>query len=328
MNPETTPKNAFVLKISPSGDDLVPEALQTGEIIIGWAWAEGLLDPALDWPAFREIVRSTYYPEEPTLHSAGNAAGHLWRFIREMVPGDLVVVPHWSEFYVAEITGAAIRDASKVEADSAYRRPVRWLNEGRSIPRSHARLALISRMKIRGTCADASDLVAEIEECLNLAEQGVTPTFQNDLQGRLVRETLAEIRGGRIENYGFEQLIGNVLEKLGATDVRIVPRINDMGADLVAFFRVAGVFRYKVAVQAKHWQPYPPVGRAEVEQLINGIEAEAANLGMLITSGTIAEEAYQMAEQYLEEKGVRIEMVDGEQFSKLIVESGITTGTI
>ena len=326
MDPEPASKNAFVLKISPGGRDLVPEALQTGEIIIGWAWAEGLLGPALDWPSFREIVRKVYYADDPTLHSAGNAAGHLWRFIREMTPGDLVVVPHWSEFYVAEVTGAATYDASKQEADSAYRRPVKWLNQGKSIPRSHARLALNSRMKIRGTCADASDLVAEIEECIHLAGQGVTPTFQNDLQKRLIRETLAELRGGHIENYGFEKLIGNVLEKLGALDVRIVPRINDMGADLVAFFRVAGVFRYKVAVQAKHWQPHPPVGRAEVEQLINGIEAEEAQLGMMITSGTIAEEAYQVAEKYLEEKGVRIEMVDGEQFSKLLVEIGITAG--
>ena len=324
MAPEPAPKNAFVLKISPSGNDLVPEALQDGMIIIGWAWADGLLDPALNWPAFREIVHKTYYADEPTLHSAGSAGGHLWRFIREMMPRDLVVVPHWSEFYVAEVMGAATYDASRVEADSAYRRPVRWLNQGKSIPRSHARLGLNSRMKIRGTCADASDLLAEIEECIDLAAQGLAPTFQNDLQNRLVRETLSELRSGHIENYGFEKLIGNVLEKLGGLDVRIVPRIKDMGADLVAFFRVAGVFRYKVAVQAKHWQPHPPVGRTEVEQLINGIEAEEAQLGMLITSGTIAEEAYQVAEKYLEEEGVRIEMVDGEQFSKLIEEIGIT----
>src|SRR6266478_2625850 len=83
-------------------------------------------------------------------------------------------------------------------------------------------------------------------------------------------------------------------------------------------FRIAGAFLQTVAVQAKHWQPEPPVGRNVVEQLIGGIEAESASLGMVITAGTIAEEAKVAAKQYFEDKGIRIELLDGEQFSKLI----------
>ncbi|MEK7768321.1 MAG: restriction endonuclease, partial [Pseudomonadota bacterium] len=95
-------------------------------------------------------------------------------------------------------------------------------------------------------------------------------------------------------------------------------------ADVLATFRVAGAFRQVVAVQAKHWQPNPPVGKEVVEQLIKGIEAESANLGMVITSGSISDEAVQAAENYFEEKGIKIELVDGEQFAKLIVEHGIS----
>ncbi len=40
-------KDAFVLRISPSGVDRVPEALETNELIIGWSEAAGLLDPSL-----------------------------------------------------------------------------------------------------------------------------------------------------------------------------------------------------------------------------------------------------------------------------------------
>ena len=95
------------------------------------------------------------------------------------------------------------------------------------------------------------------------------------------------------------------------------------GADVVATFRVAGVFTQVVAVQAKHWQSEPPVGRAVVDQLICGIEAEEASLGMVITSGTIGEDAVAKAKDYTEEKGIPIELVDGEQFAKLIIEHGI-----
>lgn len=318
-------QSAFVLRIAPAGVDKVPEALRSGELIIGWAEADGLLEPNLSWENFRDIVRRAYFADQPDLRKAGGAAGHLWRFIREMKPGDLIVVPYGAEFFVAEVSGPATYDRAKVNDDSAYRRAVQWLNGGKPISRQLAKSALLSRMKTQGTCADATDLLDEIKECLGLAQGGQAPTFQTDLQARLVREVLTELRSGRIENFGFERLIQTVLRGLGAEEVRIVPRSQDKGADLLATFRVAGTFQQVVAVQAKHWQPEPPVSREVVEQLIRGIEAESADLGMVVTSGSISDDAVRAAEQYFEEKGIRIELLDGEQFAKLMVEHGIRT---
>lgn len=59
-----------------------------------------------------------------------------------------------------------------------------------------------------------------------------------------------------------------------------------------------------------------------MQQLINGIEAEGASLGMVVTTGVIAGDAVEAAEKYFENRGIRIELVDGEQFAKLIVEHG------
>jgi predicted Mrr-cat superfamily restriction endonuclease len=318
-------QSAFVLRIAPSQIDRVPEALEKGQLIIGWANAKGLLDETLDWESFREIVHNSYHAEEANYRRAGAAAGHIWRFVRGMKTGDLVVVPYWADFYLAEIVGPATYDPALSGDDSSYRRNVRWLNNKQPIPRRIAPSALISRMKIQGTSADALDLLEAIKTCLAVASTGEVPTFHNDLQARLIREVLAELREGRMESYGFERLIATVLQSLGSKDVRIVPRGKDKGADLLATFLVAGAFQQVVAVQAKHWQPEPPVGPDVVQQLINGIEAESANLGMVITSGTISEEASQLAEQYFVDKGIRIELIDGFQFAKLIVENGITT---
>lgn len=113
------------------------------------------------------------------------------------------------------------------------------------------------------------------------------------------------MRGGRIDSFGFEHLIKTVFESLGTKECRIVSRNQDKGADIIATFRVAGAFQLRVAVQAKHWQPEPPMERSVVEQLIRGIEAETANLGMVITSGTISDDAYQAAQEYFEDKGGR-----------------------
>lgn len=318
-------EQAFVLRIAPSRIDRVAEALRDDHLIIGWSDAKDLLDPELDWDQFREIIRVSRYADEGNLRRAGAAAGHLWRFIREMDVGDLVVVPHGSEFYVAEVKGPAFFDDSKQEENTAYRRPVTWLNGKKAIPRSVAKSALISRMKTQGTCADATDLLYQIIECLEAAGGNKTPSFEADLQARLVHQTLDELRSGRMDSFKFERLIETVLRGLGAVETWIVPRNQDKGVDIYAAFLVAGVFRQIVAIQAKHWKPDPPVDRAVIEQLIRGIEEgkEAVSLGMVITSGTIGDDAYAVAEAYAEEKGTKIEMVDGEQFAKLIIEHGI-----
>ena len=316
-------RQAFVLRISPSEVDRVQEAVNADQIIIGWADAAALLVPTLEWDAFREIIRSRYYPDQPNLRKAGNAAGHMWRFIRDMKPGDLVVVPHWSEFYVSEVVGPPTHDPSKVGDDTAFRRIVTWLNNKRPIPRALARAALQSRMKTQGTCASATDLLTEIEECLDLATREKLPTFDTDLRDRLVREALAEIRSGRLNDFGFENLLKRLFESLGAKEVRIIPRAQDKGADLLATFRLASAFSLVVAVQAKHYQPEPPVGPEVVEQLMRGIEAESADFGMVVTSGAISDGATKRAEQCYEEKGVRIQLVDGIQLATLIVEHGL-----
>jgi restriction endonuclease Mrr len=242
----------------------------------------------------------------------------MWRFIRDMKLKDLVVVPHCSGFYVAEVTGPATYDETKVKEDTAYRRTCRWLNDGK-----FARSALISRMKTQGTCASATDLLQEIRECVGLASAKKQPSFEGDLQDRLVRETLEELRNGRMDSSAFEHFIRTVLLTLGAEQARVIPHNQDKGADIVATFRLAGAFQQRVAVQAKYWKPEPPVGPEVVEQLVKGMAAEGADLGLVVTIGAISEEATSVAEKFAEENGVKIELVDGEQFAKLIVEHGI-----
>lgn len=288
-------RQAFVLRIAPSGIDRVQEALRDGEAIIGWSEASELLNPDLEWQAFRGVLRRQYYQGEKTLRRAGAAAGNMWRFMRDMKPGDLLVVPHGSEFYVARVEGEPTHVPERIEEDTAFRRKVAWLNNGQPIPRAVARAALQSRMKTQGTCAYATDLLEEIEECVELAGRTETPSFATDLQARLVREALEEIRSGRLDSFAFESLIKTVLVGMGAEEARVVPRAQDKGADILATFLVAGAFRLLVAVQAKHYRQDPPVGREAVEQVIQGVEAESADLGMVVTSGTISDEAAALA---------------------------------
>lgn len=315
--------SAFIHRIAPGRNDKTQEALDSNEILTGWSDAQGLLNSNLDWPAFREILRTAYYPAEETNRRAGLAAGNMWRFIREMKEGDLVVVPAPSSFYVARVTGPARYLEDKVADDSAYRRSVEWLNAKQRIPRVFARAALLSRLKIQGTSAYAADLKEDIEECLTLAAGGQVPTFREDLKKSLIETACNQIRIGRMEDYRFEKLIGEVLVKLGAVNCDIVPRSQDQGVDLLATFLVAGTFEQRVGVQAKHYyRDDRPAGAEVIAQLVTGMEAEGVTLGMVVSSGTFSQEAKDSIEQVYTDKGYRIELIDGETLAGFLVELG------
>ena len=313
-------RNGWVLRIAPSGVDRIQEALEAEALIIGWSAARGLLDAALTREQFRDVIYDSCYPEDESFYRAGAGAGHMWRFIREMGEGDLVVVPGGSKaFFVGEVAGPAWFDDDKVDDDAAYRRRVKWLNDKRPILRSIAQRKLISRMKTRGTTASATDLLGQIEKSLTAAADAArgkpTPTFGSDLRQGLVERTLAELRGGRIESFGFERLVEMLMSGLGAVSTWIVPRNLDKGIDLYAEFEIAGAFRQVVGIQAKHKDADPPVGADAVQQLIRGMESaeEPVGLGMVVTSGTFGPDATAAAAAYGDT--VPIELVDGEQLA-------------
>ncbi|TNC80135.1 MAG: hypothetical protein C9356_15870 [Oleiphilus sp.] len=114
MNTATTPQ-AYIVRIKPGGDDLVPEALADNQLILGWA-ERGLMNPGLGWLAFREIIARAFYPNARNYKPAGAAAGATWRFLRECQIDDYAVVPHNSVFYVARITGEATLHESVPDA--------------------------------------------------------------------------------------------------------------------------------------------------------------------------------------------------------------------
>lgn len=319
--------NAFVLRMY-IGEDTLEEGINNNEIIIGWSRAKGLLDKNLDWQGFREILHKTYADPEDTYRASGGWAGSMWRFIREMDIGDLVVVPSGNMFYVAKIAGEANYIEGYVNEDTAHRRKVEWLNNKQAIPRKYARAALQSRMKARQTCVGANDLVDEIKEALNIAVNDKKPEFASDLRQMLVEKTREQLYSGRLDSYAFEKLAESLINSLGGQQTEVIPRNKDKGADLLSNFYVAKTFKLKLAVQAKHYKPEPAVSKNDIEQLLEGMKAEDAQIGWLITTGNFSDEAIDYHLE-MKEQGFNIELIDGEQLSTLIVEEGLSaTGFI
>lgn len=297
---------------------MTQEALEKDEIFVGWKEVKGLLEKDT-FDDFRELVKKTYKIENN--RSAGNFARYLWWFLKEMKPGDYVVVPSGDQFYVAEVVGGPYYDESHPIA--AHRRPVRWLNDKKPIPREWASADLYSRMKTRGTLMDARDLVEHIEKVLKDVKQGKPPKLSQELRARMVEAVRQELTQGRMNPDRFEKLVERMARAMGAVEVKRVPRRSDQGADVIADFQLMGGLLVTVGIQAKFYQPGKPMGRHAVDQLAQALRAGVAEMGLVITTGDVNEEAYQAAEEHLSQENLRIGILGGRELAELIVDKGL-----
>ena len=152
MRAESDTPCVFVMRMAIGGKKYVlPEGLKSGTLIIGWAKVPELmtLEPHA---ARRDLLVRTY---GRSLSTAGTHANEIHRFLNEMSVGDLVLVAAQDsgKYYAAEVTGDAAYHEEFRASDTAYRRPVRWLNHGKPYSRSASSPAIRHALKQRGmTC--------------------------------------------------------------------------------------------------------------------------------------------------------------------------------
>jgi restriction endonuclease Mrr len=110
---------------------------------------------------------------------------------------------------------------------------------------------------------------------------------------------------------------------MGAVEAKWVPRRSDQGADVIADFQLMGGLLVTVGIQAKFYQPGKPMGKDAVDQLAQALRAGVADMGLVITTGDVSEEAYQAAGEYLSRENLRISILDGRELAELIVDKGL-----
>lgn len=314
--------NAFVLRVAPGRENMLADCLNQNRVVIGWPAMQGLLEPSAEWNDFRTIVSHAFYADAASMRKAGAAAGHLWRFIRDMKVGDYVVVPAPArQFYVGRIAGPAKQGTTD---GVGYFRQVEWLNSKQPIDRQLASAALQSRMKIQGSTAGAKDLVPAIasvlQDGLAIAAGEPAPTFERDLRKELLDTTLHQLRNGRLDPFKFEKIVQVVLDSLGAVDSSITPRSLDKGDDIVATVMPLGLFELRLVAQVKHYNQLDrPLAPSVIDELLRGMEKQEADLGVIITVGDISE-ATEAKVQELNDTGHRIALVNGERLAELYLD--------
>ncbi len=146
----------WLLRMVPVGEDRVGDARAAGVITIGWGKADGLTDPGLSRDRFRDEVIRAYYSGASNLLAAGSATGQLWRFIREMSVGELVVVPRGDQVHFARITSDVSHDADGTSEHWALSRHVDWLTGPYGLPRAALPGEVLHTLRWQGTCLEIS----------------------------------------------------------------------------------------------------------------------------------------------------------------------------
>ena len=285
-----------------------------------------------------EDVRAAYGSLRRNRHN-------LWRFLKSMLIGDLVLVPSRREFSIYEIKGEphCIADLQLGDVKTltdhqitvekgnlmANGRPIdlgfyRLVHEvARDVNRrQYADSALTARMKIRQTNADISELRGNLDEALGAYRKEVPLTLYDEAieptRGELLKAIHRSLNADK-----FEQLIGWYFKRLGAT-VSIPAknqRDKEGDADVIASF---DALKFTVYVQAKYHKG-TTTGQPAIEQITSYAEwaaerdcNEDTTANWVISSASIFDEA---SEKLARLEGVML--INGEEFAQMLLDAGL-----
>src|SRR6185312_2101782 len=114
----------------------------------------------LTWEQFKAVVQAAY-PDYRSPYALGQAAGVMWRFIRDIRIDDWIIAPTWTGLNLARVSGPLLYDEARTDDDCAWRYPVRWIR--RDVPRDSASSPLQARCSSRQTCVEATEFLDEVE---------------------------------------------------------------------------------------------------------------------------------------------------------------------
>lgn len=192
-----------------------------------------------------------------------------------------------------------------------------------NVPRKYVSGKLISRMKIRTTSADITDIGEFVEAGIKAGKEDKPITLYGDVIDPLV-DCMRESIMSTLNPDKFEQLVKWYLERCGASSAWI-PAKNESGkkdgadADIVAEF---DNLKYIVYVQAK-WHEGETSDWAVYQ--IDSYKSQKSEGDSSYTYATwVISSADRFSEQAVadaEEKGVRL--VDGKEFARMLLDIGL-----
>lgn len=270
----------------------------------------------------------------------------LWRFIAEFKIGDIVLVPSWGNFSLYEIVERAVLPSSidikglkDTDNHEIYIKNGLFYREGQhgeekvdigflvrvkpiitNISRyGHADPALRSRMKIRQTNANISDLEQSIS---NAIQSGQDTIYSKVIEQMIL--PLYSVINSELDDTKIDQLITWYFKKIGATEIKKLP-VNEFGKADYADGDICATFepiRTVIYAQVRHHQ-YETSDWA-LQQVYNYrhqkniIDDEYTYIPWVVST------VYDFDENTkLQAKVAGVRLINGREFARMLIDAGI-----
>jgi hypothetical protein len=292
------------------------------------------------WGKFEDAYKTTWGGE------LRRSRFNLWRFITQFKAGDYILIPSWGVFSIFKIVGEAepisnlsigiFKDKNKKEItlkDGLLQQDNQEIDLGFfvkveavaiDIPREdYAKSGLTSRMKMRQTNADISDLIHDIEDVINAFKNNKPINLYANVIDNM-SENLLEKLSENLNDAKFERLIKWYFEKLGASEVEI-PAKNEGGknngadADIIATFETIKVIIY---IQAKYHtgetDDWAVTQIAKYKEQKEDVEGEYKYVPWVIsTCSKFSEKAITNAQL------ASVRLLNGLEFAQMLIDIGV-----
>jgi restriction system protein len=147
-----------------------------------------------------------------------------------------------------------------------------------------------------------------------VSPSGAVVSAWSERQGNVVRRLLKD-QLAKVGWETFEQICGELAERLGFDDVEVTPPTGDGGIDIRASYDCAGISRQNFVFQVKRWSR--PVGRRVIADLL--LTLEDNEHGVVITTSSFRAGACTLAARW----HGRISLVDGDRLTELLIHTGL-----
>lgn len=330
------------------------DLLKKGYLTIGWSMFLDKPEELIETIRGQENgIEFRNYTEKKEVTSTSRWA--LWNF-GKMNKGDVVVVPMYGgQFGVYKIINQIqpisnmkldnfiasneeeyeISDTYLVKTSNKEVIDLGFFIEVESIleykdpkPRDYAESKLRSRMKIRQTNADISDLANEVNNAIVAKEpHDVYFIFMEEVKNKFISDKMFE----KYTPDQIELLVEQYFLSVGADKVRINAK-NEAGkpegsdADVTAEFTDLKT-TYYVQVK-KHEGETDMHGLEQIKGYIDNVnknqdDENEVNIAWFLTTAVFAEEVKQKVKEYRDNGEANIRLIDGREFIEMIFNAGI-----
>lgn len=312
-------KIAWVVRPFPHGINRLDYFLDNNVIAIGWPGIGELKDMNTREDVKKKLLQGGYYKEKSP-QILGQAAGTIYRFVKEMKNGDYVLVPNGANVIVGKIMEDQpfyVQEFDSNEEGFCHQRRVEWLFEKKSIPRNLMTSRVYDSLKGQSTLftthfQDIADLVKN-KKFLFVGDEKKNERIQEEYLKKLNSGKIIGLNSNKIEDIACE-ILKRYLPGIGRLSTQNTKGSGD--SDLKAEL-LGGIV---VRVQIKNfYKDFGDVKGWVVDQLADSMEE--MEYGIVLTTTAISEEAKERANYYLINERKKISFIDGVQLVELIFEN-------